>query len=144
MKYENEEMIDDGTLPVPYVPGTPPRKKLTEDNMYHISGLVEILSRATFDIWSEDVHKVIDAINDLETELRAEKDLANEFIRQTITKLERQAIDDNICPSCGIKLEDRIINESSQTLECWGQPCTETVYETCKHCYECGWDEEYE
>ena len=142
MKYENEEMIDDGTVPVPYVPGTPQRKKLTEDNMYHISGLVEILSRATFDIWSEDVHKVIDAIQNLETELRAEKDLANEFINKIITKLERQAIDDNICPSCGKKLKERIINESSQVLECWGQPCTETVYETCKHCYECGWDEE--
>lgn len=144
MMYENEVMIDDGTLPVPYVQGTPPRKKLTEDNMYHISGLVEILSRATFDIWSEDVHKVIDAIQNLETELRAEKDLANEFIRQTITKLERQAIDDNICPVCGKKLKERIINQSSQVLEYCGQPCTETVCETCKHCQECGWDEEDE
>ena len=142
MKYENEELIDDGTCPVPYVPGTPPRKKLTEDNLYHISGLVEILSRATYDVWSEEVHTVIDAIQNLETELRAEKDLANEFIRQTITKLERQAIDDNICPSCGTKLEERVISESSQTLEYWGQRCTETSYEICKHCYECGWDEE--
>ena len=142
MKYENEELIDDGTCPVPYVPGTPPRKKLTEDNMYHISGLVEILSRATYDVWSEEVHEVIDAILNLETELRAEKDLANEYINEVIAKLERQAIDDNICPSCGTKLEERVINESSQTLEYWGQRCTETSYEICKHCYECGWDEE--
>ena len=26
MQYENEEMIDDGTLPVPYVQGTPPKQ----------------------------------------------------------------------------------------------------------------------
>ena len=119
-------------------------RKLNEDNMYHISGLVEILSRATFDVDSEDVHKVIDGINNLETELRADKDLANQYIREITIKLEQQAIDDNICPSCGKRLDEREINQSSQTLECWGQPCTETVCETCRHCYDCGWDEEDE
>ena len=138
MQYENEEMIDDGTCPFPYVQGTPPKALKTKDFYTKFSKLkttpgaqcVEAAAKITDELinaYPEDyLHEIINALYDLANAVTAHPYEVAEHLRAAMLFARQTAINADRCPDCGEKLGYRHIgNELSA-----------------KHCSTCGWDEE--
>lgn len=141
MRYENEEMIDDGTLPVPYVQGTPPtppKSLATKDFYTKFSWLkttlgaqaVEAAAKITDELinaYPEDyLYEIINALYDLSNAVTAHPYEVAEHLRAAMLCARQKAINADRCPDCGEKLCYRYITNKISA----------------KHCDTCGWDEE--